>query len=259
MYLGFYPYIENEKMLYNGVYVDINHLQHTRYLKGKSYAHWTSIIANGSDIDLRNIFPKFESKLKNHILVIQVLAGVLHSNDIYTNITLSFLIQCVEGYMRIGHLNKKFSDSIKDQIIKGMISSLNEIDFSTLEKTEAISKEAIKSSINGLLGRINEPSLHECLIAAFDTNKFTKMILQHEIIHNTVDNFIRKSKGTRNQFSHISPQDKTFNEIFEIQMAKQKYAILLRLLFLSDLDIPIKETELKKYIDSIDNEFASYN
>ena len=260
--LGFYPYIEMENIRYNDISMNILHLQSAKYKKDNSYAHWSTIITSKSSIDLKTSYPIFKSMLNENELIIKVLTNAIHSSDIIINITLSILIQCVEGYMRKWHTNKKFPDELKNTIRNTMISSLDNINLNgAINSTDKVlNKDNIINSIKGLLGNLNEPSLGECLEEAFNTNEFTQMILEYQLENKKYDDFIKKSKAARNEFSHMSPQKKVFKNIYEMIMAKNKYTLLLRVLMLNDLKIQISgKSALKKYIDNIDNEFIRYS
>lgn len=259
--LGFYPYVEIENIRYNDINIKILHLQSAKYKNGNSYAHWSTIISSKSNIDLKTSYPIFKSILNRNELIIKILTNAIHSSDIIINITLSILIQCVEGYMREWHSSKKFSDKFKKAILNTIIGSLDNIDLNDKEKPtdKVINKDNIINSIKGLLGKLNEPSLGERIEEAFDTNEFTRMILKYQFENENYDDFISKSKATRNQFSHMSPNNKVFKNIFETIMAKDKYILLLRLLMLNDLKIQINEkSNLERVIGNIDNEFARY-
>jgi hypothetical protein len=253
--LGFYPYIKkietavnNEKTLY------VRHTLSSKYKEGNSYAHWSSIVTSISSTDLKESYPIFKSMLKQNQLIIKTLTNAIHSSDIFIDSTLSILIQCVEGYMRQWHPNKKYSDKIKNSIISIMISSLNDMTTLNIPEDTVINKDELTNSIKGLLGYINESSLRECLREAFNMNKYTKMILRYQIKNDEYNDFIKKSKGTRNQFSHMSPQSKVFENLEETIMAKDKYLLLIRLLMLNDMKIKITDiSALKSNINSIDD------
>lgn len=121
-------------------------------------------------------------------------------------------------------------------------------------KDNSIDRAKISNSIKGLLGHINEPSLGECLMDAFNTNKYTQMIIKYQIDKNQIKDFIKKSKGTRNQFSHMAPIEIKFENANELIMAKAKYILLLRLLMLNDLGITING-DVESYIKGVDKDY----
>ena len=256
--LGFYPYIEKERIFYNDIYMDVLHLQFAKYKKDKSFAHWSTIFTSKSSIDLKKSYPVFKSMLNENALIIKVLTNAIHSSDVMINVTLSLLIQCVEGYMRKWHKNKKFPDKLKKNIIKKIISSLDSTEANyTLNPRDKITNKDIIRSIKGLLGNLNEPSLGDCLEEAFNKNEYTQMILKYQSENEKYSDFISKSKATRNQFSHMSPQKKVFRNLYEMIMARDKYVVLLRLIMIDDLQIKINEkSALQKYIAGIDNQYA---
>lgn len=249
---GFYPYIDNERIIFDGEIIRINRLQLSKYHKGSSFAHWSTILASGSNIDLEKAYPKFCSMKDKNGIIIEALTNAIHSSDLIIDFTLSILIQCVEGYIRQWHGEKKFPDTIKKTIQKKFIGALDDINFIELEDIteEYPTKEAIINSINGLLGHLNSPSLGDCLKQAYNLNDNTKLILAQEIENQSYDDFISKSKATRNQFSHMSPKKRRFDNINEIIIAKEKYVLLLRLMMLHDLGININGN-LKGYINKI--------
>lgn len=256
--LGFYPYIEMENIRYNDINMNIHHLQSTKYQKNNSYAHWSTIIASNSSIDLKTSYPIFKSMHNKNELILEMLTNAIHSTDIFIDTTLSLLIQCVEGYMREWHSIKKFPDKLKKTILNTMISSLDNIDLSYTENStdKILNKDNIINSTKGLLGLLNQQSLGDRLKEAFNINEFTRMILKYEFENEKYEDFIDKSIATRNQFSHMSPKDKVFKNVNEMIVAKDKYILLLRLLMLNDIKIPIcNKSALQKYIDNLYNKF----
>lgn len=251
---GFYPYIQSEKIKCVDCEILIDRLQSLKYREGGSNAHWSTILASGAAINLENAYPKFCSMLDRNEIIIKALTNAIHSSGLIIDFTLSILIQCVEGYIREWHEEKKFSDNLKEKIRDKMLITLNDINLPDEQEAakKALSKETLASSIKGLLGHLNSPSLAECLEQAYRTNDFTKMILSQEIKNEKYDDFISKSKATRNQFSHMSPQKKRFSNVYETLVAKEKYVLLLRLIMLQDLGIQING-DLKRHIDNINS------
>ena len=256
--LGFYPYIQSEKLMYRNHEIYIDRLQFSKYKKGCSYAHWSTILASGTGILLEKAYPKFCLMLDRNKIIIKALTNAIYSSDLIIDFTLSILIQCVEGYIREWHKWKKFSNGLKHKIRDKLVMSLDDFNLEKEKNADGkpMSKEDLIESIKGLLGDLNSPSLGECLEKAFNINDYTKMILNEEIENESYDDFISKSKGTRNQFSHMTPQKNRFSNVYEIVMAKEKYVLLLRLIMLNDLGIQING-DLKRYIDNINSNYLT--
>lgn len=250
---GFYPYIHNEEIAYNNCKIYIDRIQSSKYKKGGSHAHWCTILASGSAICLEKSYPKFCLMMDKNEIILKALTNAIHSSDLIIDFTLSILIQCVEGYMREWHKEKKFPDRLKRQIQNTLMMALDDVNLEEEQKADEkpLNKENLLESIKGLLGHLNSPSLGECLEKAFNMDDHTKMILSKEIENKSYDDFINKSKATRNQFSHMSPKKNRFTNIYETIMAKEKYVLLLRIIMLDDLEVDING-DLKRYINNID-------
>lgn len=98
--LGFYPYIEAENVQYKNGTLIVHHLQSLQYKAGGSYAHWSTICASNANMNLSQSFHNFDSMINENSFIIKVLANATHTQDTIYDITLSLLIQCVEGYMK---------------------------------------------------------------------------------------------------------------------------------------------------------------
>lgn len=254
---GFFPYIDKVIINYNeNKSFDVYYNQHNEYKKGQSNSHWLPIITDKDKIDLQKAYTIYTSMFKKIQNVIKVMTNASHTNTIVINLILSLLIQCVEGYMRAIHSSKKYPKRLKCSIIKTIMDSLNDFDFAPLMQYN-INRLQIENSITGLLGKINDNSLADCIHNAFNLNEYTEMIVKKEKNDGRYLEFISKSKATRNQFSHMSLQDKAFEDVYEIIMAKDKYILLLRALLLSDLQIPINPQLLSRWIDSIEESWQT--
>lgn len=253
---GFYPYIEKVIIKYRDKNIDVYYNHHNEYKKGNSRSHWLTIITEKNDINLQTAYNLYTLMFKKIINVIKVMTNASHTNTIVINLILSLLIQCVEGYMRANHSSKKFPEKLKNDILDTIKDSLNNFDFTPLLQ-QNVDRCQIENSITGMLGHINDNSLADCLNNAFNLNEYTKMILNQEINDTCYSEFITKSKATRNQFSHMSLQKKAFENFHEIIMAKDKYILLLRVLLLSDLQIPINQNRLSKWIESIGESYKT--
>ena len=201
-------------------------------------------------VDISKVYSVFCEKYNEIRIFIDVLTNAIHSNGIYTDIKVSLLIQCAEGYIRKYHITKKFSDETKKVIIDTMLSSLDSIENEVRKEVELSS---VSCSVNGILGNLNSPNFQECIEKAFDLNEYTKEILKYQRENNTYSSFIVKSKNTRNMFSHMCKKENTFSGGSELIMAINKYVLLLRLLILQDIGISASTDSVTNYIKLIEN------
>ena len=102
----------NEKIVTQKIKVEILRRQQYIYVKGNSESHWTKRLAAGRDIDLNRIYPKYLDIVEKNPLIIPVMRNVSHNNNMYAELILCNLIQCVEGYMRKMHIKDKYDKNI---------------------------------------------------------------------------------------------------------------------------------------------------
>ena len=246
---GYYPYIVNEKIVTQKIKVEILRRQQYIYVKGNSESHWTKRLAAGRDIDLNRIYPKYLDIVEKNPLIIPVMRNVSHNNNMYAELILCNLIQCVEGYMRKMHIKDKYDKNIVKNvklIIAEALTSKCEI-----PRDAGVDIDQINNSVCGCVSGINKPSFMECLKMAFELNENTKLILLKECREDKINKFYNKSKNIRNQFSHMIKKEDVFCEGLELSKAIKKYELLLRVLVLSDLGIKI--CGLKELVNEIDN------
>lgn len=246
---GYYPYIVNEKIVTQKIKVEILRRQQYIYVKGNSESHWTKRLAAGRDIDLNRIYPKYLDIVEKNPLIIPVMRNVSHNNNMYAELILCNLIQCVEGYMRKMHIKDKYDKNIVKNvklIIAEALTSKCEI-----PSDAGVDIDQINNSVCGCVSGINKPSFMECLKMAFELNENTKLILLKECREDKINKFYNKSKNIRNQFSHMIKKEDVFCEGLELSKAIKKYELLLRVLVLSDLGIKIYG--LKELVNEIDN------
>lgn len=60
------------------------------------------------DLELGDAYIKYLNLIEKNKLIIPTLRNVIHSKDMYAELALCDLIQCVEGYMRKTHINENF-------------------------------------------------------------------------------------------------------------------------------------------------------
>lgn len=245
---GYYPFIIKEILNTGEKRIEINRMQQHLYKKGHSYSHWSKSIASGRDLDLNDIYPKYLNNVKKNKIIIPVLRSVVHSNDVYADLILCNLIQCVEGYMRKFHIKEKFSKTIVNEVKREIDVAISKYQ---LPDNSGTTIEKIHDSVMGLVGNINQPNFNECLDIAINMNENTKAIFDKEIENNQLEGFINKSKKTRNQFSHMVPIKDSIEEAIETYHAIEKYSMLLRVIILTDFDISISNNSVKKYITGI--------
>lgn len=209
MYLcnGYYPYIEKILFLYNNHKIELHEQTIYIYTKGASFSHWNKEIVCNRDLNINELYYEFMENKKGNSLTVSVLSNVVHARDLASDIVLSLLIQCTEGYMIKWH-----SPDIK--------------------KLTCI----------------------EHLENAFEFNKFTKKIVEKERHNNKLDLFLQKAKNTRNEFAHMGPKNMVFSEPLEIYKATKKFNLLLRILVLSDLNIPIVVSDVDKILKGINED-----
>lgn len=243
--LGYYPFIISEIASCNKQYIEIIRVYSRTYVKGNSFAHWSSELTSVSKIEFSEVYANYRTLQDKNDTAIPMLLNVIHSEGIYIDFMLSVLIQCVEGYMRTFHKKVKFSKTDKKKVVALILEAVNNCE---CEEIKQIPK--LENSLQGLLGNINSPSLKECLYDAFNYNCYTQQIVKLEMQNNTYDDFITKSGNVRNRFSHMIPKKNLFNEVHEIKKAFEKYKLLLRVLILTDLGV--KNLSLDRVIKNID-------
>lgn len=248
---GYYPYIIKEIICMDENRVEISRTQQSLYKKGQSFSHWKKSITCVRDLKLSDAYIKYLNMIKKNKLIIPTLRNVIHSKDTYADLVLCNLIQCVEGYMRKTHIKEKFSKSIvKD--IKGKIEEV--ILTYKLPENAGITTSKILDSILGLIGNINQPNFNECLNAAINFNEKTIIVFSKEIENKQLDDFVNRSKKTRNQFSHMVPIKDSFGEGLEICRAIDKYCVLLRVIILTDIGIETHKDSISRYVYGINND-----
>lgn len=242
---GFYPYIIKEVICMNDERVEISRIQQSLYKRGQSFSHWTKSIACARDLKLGDAYIKYLNLIEKNKLIIPTLRNVIHSKDMYAELILCDLIQCVEGYIRKTHIKEKFSKNIVNDIkvkIGEVISTYK------LPEDAGTTMDKIHDSILGLIGRINQPNFNECLNSAINFNDKTIIVFSQEIEHNQLDDFINRSKKTRNQFSHMVPIKDSFREGLEVYKAINKYCVLLRIIILTDIGIEPHKSSISRYV-----------
>ena len=245
--LGFYPYTTREQItLSENSDILLFHRNKNKLEKGKSESHWCDILVLPENINYDDSFIAFNNKFGPHNIVIEVLTNAMHSCDLFSDLKLSIILQCVEGYMSKWHDVNKFDDSIKNNISDYLCDCMKKTD---LDLTDELLPKVLKS-IKNMLGNINKQSFEERINAAFELNELTSMIVVYEKSHQLYDDFLVKSKFIRNQFAHMNKKEKVFHDK-ELWLPMEKYILLLRVLILSDLGIIIDKQKLEERITSI--------
>lgn len=245
---GFYPYIIKEVICMNDERVEISRTQQSLHKRGQSFSHWTKSIACVRDLNLGDAYIKYLNLIKKNKLIIPTLRNVIHSKDMYAELVLCDLIQCVEGYMRKTHIKEKFSKKIVNDIkrkIEEVVSTYK------LSGDAGITIDKIRDSVLGLIGYINQPNFNECLNSAINFNDKTIIVFSQEIENNQLDNFINRSKKTRNQFSHMISIKDSLGEGVEVYKAINKYSVLLRIIILTDIGIETHKSSISRYVHSV--------
>lgn len=245
---GFYSYIIKEVICMNDERVEISRTQQSLYKRGQSFSHWTKSIACVRDLNLGDAYIKYLNLIKKNKLIIPTLRNVIHSKDMYAELVLCDLIQCVEGYMRKTHIKEKFSKKIVNDIkrkIEEVVSTYK------LSEGAGITIDKIRDSVLGLIGYINQPNFNECLNSAINFNDKTIIVFSQEIENNQLDNFINRSKKTRNQFSHMISIKDSLGEGVEVYKAINKYSVLLRIIILTDIGIETHKNSISRYVHSV--------
>lgn len=245
---GFYSYIIKEVICMNDERVEISRTQQSLYKRGQSFSHWTKSIACVRDLNLGDAYIKYLNLIKKNKLIIPTLRNVIHSKDMYAELVLCDLIQCVEGYMRKTHIKEKFSKKIVNDIkrkIEEVVSTYK------LSEDAGITIDKIRDSVLGLIGYINQPNFNECLNSAINFNDKTIIVFSQEIENNQLDNFINRSKKTRNQFSHMISIKDSLGEGVEVYKAINKYSVLLRIIILTDIGIETHKNSISRYVHSV--------
>ncbi|MCD7967879.1 MAG: hypothetical protein LUG90_19255 [Clostridiaceae bacterium] len=248
---GFYPYIIKEIICMNENRVEINRIQQSLYKEGQSFSHWIKLITCARDLNLGDAYIKYINLINRNKLIIPTLRNVLHSKDKYADLVLCNLIQCVEGYMRKTHIKEKFPKILVNDI-KGKIEEV--VLSYELPKNLGTTLDKIHDSIMGLIGNINQPNFNECLDSAIKFNENTKAVFDREIENKQLDDFINRSKKTRNQFSHMVPIKDSFEEGLELYRAINKYSVLLRIIILSDIGIETHKSTITRYVREINGD-----
>lgn len=138
--LGFYPYIDCEKILYNNKLLYLYRGQKNIYKKNSSYAHWSTIITYSTSFSWEEVYKKFKERKWKNDIIIEALAEVVHIKEGFAiDFIVSILIQCVEGYTR-AWLTKNFYRNNDDASV----------------------------------------SLYKCIKQAFNKNQYTKYLLNGE-------------------------------------------------------------------------------
>lgn len=247
--LGFYPYtIKEELTLANDYDVTIHHRNKNKYEKGNSFSHWGNILVEPENI----IFSNFINNCQKNHIAIEVFTHAVFANDLYIDLKLSIILQCVEGYMTRWHNVNKFEKSIKKKVIGHIKDSINTADLGVPEDL----MNEIKESINGILGNINKQSFLDRIDAAFSLNENALSIVEYEKVNDKYKDLLSKSRSIRNQFAHMDEKKDKFvgNELLVVM---QKYILLFRVLVLSDLGIKIDKTKLHSNVKGLDQYYQS--
>lgn len=245
--LGFYPYTICEQItLFDDSNVLLFHRNKNKHEKGASLSHWTNILVSPEDINYVDSVVKFDNMFGEHNIVIEVLTNAIYTSDLFSDLKLSLIIQCVEGYMTKWHDIDKFDNSIKEKVRNYLYDCMKSSDLDVPHEL----LHNITNSINNMLGNINKQSFSERINAAFDLNDFTSVIIAHEKTQKLYDDFLNKSKLIRNQFAHMNSKKNVFHNE-ELYIAMEKYILLLRVLILSDLSITIDKQNLETRIADI--------
>lgn len=247
---GYYPYIIKEVLLFGEGKREINRMQQSIYQKDFSISHWKKSIISGRDLNLSEAYSEYLEIIEKNKLVVPVLRNVVHAKEIYADLVLCNLLQCVEGYMKKMHTEEKYSSSVVKEIKKEVERTILSY---ILPENSGTTLEEIKNSVLGVMGMINQPSFGECLLMAINTDENTKSIFENEIRCNQFDVFIQKSKATRNQFSHMVPLKKSFEKGDELYRAMNKYSLLLRVLILNDIKVEVYNKDVKRLVDIINS------
>lgn len=150
--------------------------------------------------------------------------------------------------MRKTHIKEKFSKKIVNDIkrkIEEVVSTYK------LSEDAGITIDKIRDSVLGLIGYINQPNFNECLNSAINFNDKTIIVFSQEIENNQLDNFINRSKKTRNQFSHMISIKDSLGEGVEVYKAINKYSVLLRIIILTDIGIETHKSSISRYVHSV--------
>ena len=252
---GFYPYIKDEIVYIGNKQIKITRLQKTIFMPNKSFAHWSTIIKHDLKLDY-TLLPYITLKKKNPIIIL-MLTEAVHSTNVTANVLLTFLLQAIEGFVRTFKKKeqKKFDECLKKNLLNCIFNSLD--NFEIPEKYD-INFGDIINSIKGLLGNINTKDFKECFLLAVNTTKSTISIFEQEYKQGLLEKdsqFLKEIANTRNQFSHITAKENTFENIYEIIKIKSKCELLLRVLILEQLGSKVGIVEIKNIVKNIDDNY----
>lgn len=247
--LGFYPYpIREQVTLFDGNDVILFHRDKNIFEKSRNTSHWNRILVSPQNMaPLDKFINAFYQIFCKDNIPIEVLTNAIYTTDLFSDLQLSLVLQCIEGYMTEWHDDVKFDEDIKKSVINEVCEYIKQ---NKLCLTDGFLAQ-ITESVKNLLGSINKQSFSERINAAFEVNDFTALIIDYEKHHKLYDIFLKKSKSVRNQFAHMNIKKNVFHDE-QLNIALEKYILLFRVLILSDLGIVIDKNNLKQIIVDID-------